>query len=509
MVMSYSAVAQPNADTPKVMSIASKTSPSPSTAVQPSSSATEDAPASSSTPTLPASSSTSTSAPEAGSSAKPQIKHLILDAGPLLSLTPLRHLAEKLYTTPAVLAELRDPKAREYFKRIQGGMEGVNVEVVQPTGEAMARAVIAFAKKTGDYAVLSTTDLGVIALTLQYEMKENGLEGIRLEPGKKGPAGAKAPAQAESDDEEEAEEHDEEEDGAEPNAAGGASNEIETAPSASLDSASSAAVQMNDLTLFSPPSAEPTSSSPSSSISPPSAPASAPAPASAQADDDDSDSDAGEWITPSNVSVHRSRDLGHLPEGGHASLKEITAACMTGDFAVQNVLLAMGLGLVGEGGKRISKVKSWVLRCHACFKTCKDPSKKFCPSCGNPTLLRTSTTTTANGKTHLHLKKNYQYNLRGTKFTIPDAKPGRAKGQLKGGTGLILREDQREWTDAVKMEEGRRGKEEKKMLKGWDDPDWMPEIITVGMSGKGRMGSHGLPNIGHGRKNPNIAKKKR
>lgn len=118
------------------------------------------------------------------------------------------------------------------------------------------------------------------------------------------------------------------------------------------------------------------------------------------------------------------------------------------------------------------------------YRTCKDPSKKFCPSCGNPTLLRTSTTTTANGKTHLHLKKNYQYNLRGTKFTIPDAKPGRAKGQLKGGTGLILREDQREWTDAVKMEEGRRGKEEKKMLKGWDDPDVSSQPIQEREGGR-------------------------
>jgi RNA-binding protein NOB1 len=35
---------------------------------------------------------------------------------------------------------------------------------------------------------------------------------------------------------------------------------------------------------------------------------------------------------------------------------------------VQNVLVQMGLGLVGEGGKRIKSVKSWVLRCHACFK---------------------------------------------------------------------------------------------------------------------------------------------
>ena len=41
---------------------------------------------------------------------------------------------------------------------------------------------------------------------------------------------------------------------------------------------------------------------------------------------------------------------------------------MTADFAMQNVLLQMGLGLVGVEGKRIERVKSWVLRCHACFK---------------------------------------------------------------------------------------------------------------------------------------------
>ena len=41
---------------------------------------------------------------------------------------------------------------------------------------------------------------------------------------------------------------------------------------------------------------------------------------------------------------------------------------MPGYVAVQTVLVGRGLGLVGEGGKRIGKVKSWVLRCHACFK---------------------------------------------------------------------------------------------------------------------------------------------
>lgn len=37
----------------------------------------------------------------------------------------------------------------------------------------------------------------------------------------------------------------------------------------------------------------------------------------------------------------------------------------------------------------------------------------------------------------------------------------------------------------------------------------MPEIISVGMSGKGRSHGHNMPSIGHGRKNPNQGKKRR
>lgn len=94
--------------------------------------------------------------------------------------------------------------------------------------------------------------------------------------------------------------------------------------------------------------------------------------------DDPSDSDDGEgdWITPANVGLYKSRALDLLPDidakgkgKGKAKADEVIAAgCMTGDFAMQNVLLQMGLSLVGVEGKRIEKVKSWVLRCHACFK---------------------------------------------------------------------------------------------------------------------------------------------
>ena len=109
-------------------------------------------------------------------------------------------------------------------------------------------------------------------------------------------------------------------------------------------------------------------------------------------------------------------------------------------------------------------------------RLCKDPSKRFCPSCGNATLLRTTVTTSAStGKQHIHLKRYFQYHLRGSKYSIPDAKPGRAKGQQKAGTGLILREDQQEWQNAVRSNDIHRQKEERKLakgaLEGWNDPD--------------------------------------
>ena len=84
------------------------------------------------------------------------------------------------------------------------------------------------------------------------------------------------------------------------------------------------------------------------------------------------DDNEGEWITPENVSLHKARALGLAPtESGSAKGKKketIPVGCMTADFAMQNVLLQMDLSLVGMEGKRIQKVKTWVLRCHACFK---------------------------------------------------------------------------------------------------------------------------------------------
>jgi len=84
-------------------------------------------------------------------------------------------------------------------------------------------------------------------------------------------------------------------------------------------------------------------------------------------DPGDEDDGEGEWITPTNVAMHKSKTLQLIPAQGGANEKVVTG-CMTTDFAMQNVLMHMGLSLVGVDGKKIDKVKTWVLRCHACFK---------------------------------------------------------------------------------------------------------------------------------------------
>jgi RNA-binding protein NOB1 len=126
----------------------------------------------------------------------------------------------------------------------------------------------------------------------------------------------------------------------------------------------------------------------------------------------------------------------------------------------------------------------------------------------------------------VHLKPNFQYKTRGTKYSIPSPKAGSAK--TGPGTGLILREDQLEYMRAKKRADGKREREEERLTKGileqgvnsrgsvssWMDPDWVPEINSVGSGGKGRTTRNSrmdgdMPQIGYGRKNPNEKRRKK
>lgn len=71
---------------------------------------------------------------------EPRCKRLVLDAGPLLSLSPLRGLAQTYLTVPQVLAELKDNRAREHFERL-GLMSGVKVEIRSPDAASISHGV--------------------------------------------------------------------------------------------------------------------------------------------------------------------------------------------------------------------------------------------------------------------------------------------------------------------------------------------------------------------------------
>jgi RNA-binding protein NOB1 len=98
---------------------------------------------------------------------------LVVDSGPIIrqtGLTSLRGRALTYYTVPAVLAEIRDAKARTHLQQLP-------FELVprEPSAEGIA-AVVEFARQTGDYQSLSTVDLQVLGLL--YDLEREGCGGV-------------------------------------------------------------------------------------------------------------------------------------------------------------------------------------------------------------------------------------------------------------------------------------------------------------------------------------------
>jgi len=139
------------------------------------------------------------------------------------------------------------------------------------------------------------------------------------------------------------------------------------------------------------------------------------------------------WITPSNI-----KQKTDLFSGNKGVLEEVKVACLTTDFAMQNILKQIGLNILGINGMLIKTTKTWVLRCYACFRTTPFLEKKFCPKCGNQTLKRVSVTLNKDGTQRIHLSNRIQISARGKKFSLPKPVGG------KHGVNPRLFEDQPE-----------------------------------------------------------------
>lgn len=122
------------------------------------------------------------------------------------------------------------------------------------------------------------------------------------------------------------------------------------------------------------------------------------------------DQDEG-WINPSN--------LKNVLQGTHVTNEDqflfIGVGVMTSDYAMQNILLQMGVPLLAVDGMMIKRVKNFVMECFSCFKICRDVTKVFCPNCGHDTLLKVTCAFNVDGSFILYKKKNKNINLRGRK----------------------------------------------------------------------------------------------
>lgn len=403
--------------------------------------------------------------------------------------------ADRLVTVPAVISEIRDATARS---RVEATWKPF-LDIVSPSSQSL-KIVSDVARKTGDLAILSRPDLDILALTYELELQRNGSSNIRTVPGQK--LEKEGPATKENESTGALKASDIEDKNSEPSVgitsdrtqSGVPVQEVTHVSKSALDTTdlSDAAASLQILNDTRQEYLEPTpisaSADASNTVSPPEA---------------DSDSDAEGWITPSNILKHQAKDARSNTTQPISPEQPLDVACITTDFAMQNVLLTMNLSLLNPSLHRIRNIKTFILRCHACFSTTKEMTKQFCPRCGKPTLTRVSCSTNAKGEFRLHLKKNMQWNHRGDRFSIPkpvsgtaNGKSGNGKGGGKGGwgQGLILAEDQKEYLREVG---GQRRRKERDLM----DENSLPSILT---GERERTG--GRPKIGAGR---NVNSKKR
>ncbi|GAB0493720.1 hypothetical protein MMPV_005005 [Pyropia vietnamensis] len=394
----------------------------------------------------------------------------------------LRSTDAAFYTVADVGAEARDVRARRHWELLR---PWVTVRV--PSPRAMA-AVTSFARATGDLPALSLTDVRVLALAVDLEWARgvccDGRLGARVsDAAEAAPVTTLAAAAMTEGDGD---------DGAARAVQGAASVDAPPAVDAPLapaaadcdesvipgeaadygeagDVGGGAGKAITDM-LQRPTSGED-------------------APAGSDSDWDDGpvsdpDDDGTGWIHPENLSDCLARDglgestapaatpsgngptaatdgngdgdgngNGHGIGNGHGhghggssggrspppTLGTVPVGIVTTDFAMQNVVLQMGLRLLSVDGRRpVTAVRRHVLRCTPCGLLTRETDRRFCGHCGHAALIRLPYTVTADGVAVVAFDPHRRVNIRGTKYPIPRPRGGRAG---HAGGDLVFAED--------------------------------------------------------------------
>ena len=365
-------------------------------------------------------------------------------------------------------------------------------------------AVYRFAQLTGDAKSLSVTDVQILALSYQLEKQHNGMHFLKTQP-RRGkamdvmaaiPAGATAasvvaaskaalatatPTTADSTTAAAA-------DAVAPAVAVvAAAPVVATEPAATDAAAPAAAEEPQHEEHESDDDEEEEDKGEEAKSADVAAPAPAATATTAAAAEDD-ESGEGAWITPANFHKHRSA------AAANAVLEiESGVACITTDYAMQNVLLQLGARLLNLRGRSIRSIRSWMKKCHACDALSSQMEREFCDSCGNHTMLRVNVTVNREGRVRFWHGTRH-LNLRGTIYSIPHPKAGRHANNLKLSEDVV---DER-----IRKGAGVGGGHADANSKHGKTPNQMfQDSIEFGL---GRTGPNTNQQVfGYGRRNPN------
>ncbi|KAL4642107.1 RNA-binding protein NOB1-like [Arapaima gigas] len=364
------------------------------------------------------------------------VEHVVADAGAFLKKAALQEIGKTIYTLKDVVDELRDKPTRRSLAFLP-----YKLIFKEPCPEYI-HLVTEFSKKTGDYPSLSATDIKVLALTYQLESENVGTSHLKKEPDVKVTVystqchpetpvdvigfhlSSKKPLQRPVKDK-------------------------QNAPPPESDEFNSFQFWRNPLPSIETDILELLNAETVSAVENDAEKLQSVCIAAKELDfgeggsnleqegeeyedaDEDSD-DGGGWITPSNIK-HIQEDMGVFE-----SPVNIKVGCVTTDFAMQNVLIQMGLHVLSVNGMLIKQTRNYILRCHACFKTTKNMTKVFCPNCGNKTLKKVAVTVNEDSSLQMHFSRNPKVlNPRGLRYSLPLPQGG------KHGNNPHLVEDQK------------------------------------------------------------------
>ncbi|KPJ11494.1 RNA-binding protein NOB1 [Papilio machaon] len=357
-----------------------------------------------------------------------KIKHLVVDTTAFIKAENLLNIAENVYTVQEVIDEITNDRQRRKLVVLP---YDINVKDVFTEN---IKFITDFSKKTGDYTSLSATDIKVIALTYQLEKEKVGTEHLKSEPTMQktikvsGLSGFNL--HPESSDNFDNKATINKEDNESPDTNEENSSDVEK-PNENLVKkyetlecektypanenigeekeeklAQDIAEQIKNIDLK--------DDSELNNVM---------VKVSDEEEDSESeeetDSDGEEWITPSNL-AQKKKDM----EMGEFEEKNVEVACITSDFAMQNVLKQIGLNVTAIDGRIIRQLRTFIFRCTTCFKTTSVMTKLFCSKCGHATLKKVAVSIDDEGNQHIHINGRKPLTARGKRFSLPTPKGG-------------------------------------------------------------------------------------